>query len=151
MLPDAKVVTISQIVDTQVTVNRLMSRLSYAFFAILILIGAASVASVMYFDVTQRRRELGTLMALGATPGFVKRMMMLKAAVLGLVGGVVGIVAGTVSTWCLGPWLLELNVTLFAGPAWTGLVTALSIAMAASYLPARRAANLDPCVCFQEV
>ena len=47
LLPDARAVTISQIVQTQVTVNRLMNRLSYVIFAILMMIGGASIASVM--------------------------------------------------------------------------------------------------------
>ena len=72
MLPDARVVTISQIVQAQVTVNRTMDRLSYVIFGILMLIGGASIASVMFANVAERQRELGTLMALGATPTMVR-------------------------------------------------------------------------------
>ena len=71
-----------------------MNRLSYVIFGILMLIGGASIASVMFANVAERRRELGTLMALGATPGMISRMILLKASTVGVVGG---------SLW-ISPW-----------------------------------------------
>ena len=92
LFPDAKVVTITQVVDTQVAVNRLMTRLSYLFFAILLVVGVASIAGTMFANVTERRREIGTLMALGATPSLVARLFLGKALLIGLAGGVLGYV-----------------------------------------------------------
>ena len=70
LLPDCKVVTISQVVQTQVGVNRLMARASLVVLVVLTLLGGASVLSTISSNVRERRREIGTLMALGATPGF---------------------------------------------------------------------------------
>ena len=150
-LPETKVVTISQIVQTQVTVNQLMGRMSYVFFGILILVGGAGIASVMYANVAERRRELGTLMALGAAPSWLIRMILLKALALGLAGGLGGMIVGTVSALLLGPGLLGIAVDPVLQPGLVGLATALIVAVTASCLPARKAAKLDPCVCFQEV
>ncbi|MEE2937641.1 MAG: FtsX-like permease family protein [Planctomycetota bacterium] len=150
LLPDARVVTISQIVQTQVTVNRLMNRLSYVIFGILMLIGGASIASVMFANVTERRRELGTLMALGATPGMISRMILLKASTVGVCGGVCGLGLGLVAAYVAGPQFLGVATNVSMQAVMIGLVVAVIVSLVASYPPARKAAHLDPCLCFQD-
>lgn len=151
LLPEAKVVTITQIVDTQIKTNQMMSRLSVLFLGIIILVGGASIANYMYANVFERRREIGTLMALGAGSSVVLRMFLLKALLLGLGGGIMGYVLGTVMAVVLGPRIAGVPVfpiTWLAPPA-IGIATA--IALIASYFPARRAAKLDPTLALQEV
>jgi putative ABC transport system permease protein len=150
LLPDARVVTISQIVQTQVTVNRLMNRLSYVIFGILMLIGGASIASVMFANVTERKRELGTLMALGATPGMVSGMILLKASTVGVVGGICGMGLGLVAAFVAGPQFLGVATSVSLNAVMIGMIAALMVALVASYPPARKAAHLDPCLCFQD-
>ena len=58
LFPEAKVVTITQVVDTQVAVNRLMTRLSYLFLAILLVVGVASIAGTMFANVTDAAAKL---------------------------------------------------------------------------------------------
>lgn len=149
LLPEARVVTISQIVQTQVTVNQLMNRLSYLIFGILMLIGGASVASVMYSNVAERKKELGTLMALGATPSMVSRMILLKAAMVGIVGGICGLGLGLIVSQIAGPQL-GVTTSISLKSVLIGQIVALIVALIASYPPARKAANLDPCLCFQD-
>ncbi len=151
MFTDAKVVTITQVVDTQVAVNRLMTRLSLLFFGILLAVGVASVAGTMFANVTERRREIGTLMALGATPGLVSRLFLGKALAVGLVGGVLGYLGGTLLAVILGPSWARISVRPLPWLAAVAVVLAGAVALAASYLPARRAALIDPCLCFREV
>ena len=150
LLPDARAVTISQIVQTQVTVNRLMNRLSYVIFGILMMIGGASIASVMFANVAERKRELGTLMALGATPGMVSRMILLKASAVGLFGGVCGLALGLIAAFLAGPQFLGVATSVSMNAVIIGMIVALIVALAASYPPARKAAHLDPCLCFQD-
>lgn len=151
LLPDVRVVTISQIVAAQVTVNNVMNRLSYVLFTLLMAIGGASVASVMFANVTERKRELGTLLALGATPGMVGRMIILKAATIGLTGGVSGIAVGTVMAFAIGWQYFGLLVGIQPQAALVGVAVATLVAAVASFLPARKAAQLDPCTCLQEL
>ena len=66
LLPDAKVVTITQIADAQIKMNHMMKRLSLIFLVIILFVGGAGIANYMYANVFERRREIGTLMALGA-------------------------------------------------------------------------------------
>lgn len=149
-LPDARVITIAQVVETQVAVNGLMSRLSWVFLSILLLVGGSSIASVMYANVTERRKEIGTLMALGASRRFVTKMILGKAMLLGLAGGVGGFVIGTIVAVILGPQLLGVYVQPMPQLMAIGMIAATVVAVAASFLPARRAAGLDPCLVFND-
>lgn len=148
LLPGTKVVTISQVVETQVGVNRLMTQMSLLVLGILTVVGGASVAGTISANVRERRREIGTLMALGASPGTVLRMFLLKALFLGTVGAIAGCVAGLIAATVLGAELVGVSVRpipgLIAGAA-------LLITVLAALWPARTAARLDPCYCFQEV
>ena len=151
LLPEAKVVTISQIVETQINTNRMMGRLSMIFLAIIVLVGGASIANYMYANVFERRREIGTLMALGAGSSLILRMFLLKALLLGLAGGISGYALGTVLAVVLGPRLAGIPVLPMPMLIVWAIGLSLVIALAASYFPARRAARLDPCTTLQEM
>ena len=151
LLPEAKVVTITQIVDTQIKTNRMMSQLSLLFLVIIVLVGGASIANYMYANVFERRREIGTLMALGAGTAVVLRIFLLKALLLGLAGGLAGYALGTVLAVLFGPRIAGVPVlpVLWLAPAAVGIAVGLSLV--ASYFPARRAARLDPTTALQEI
>ena len=151
LLPDAKVVTITQIADAQIKINRMMSNLSLMFLVIIIFVGGASIANYMYANVFERRREIGTLMALGADSGLVLRIFLLKALILGVAGGVGGYVLGTTLAVILGPKLAGVIVLPMPLLALTAVAISVALALVASFFPARRAARLDPCATFQEV
>ena len=104
----------------------------------------------MYANVTERRKEIGTLMALGASRSFVTRMFLGKATLLGLAGGLGGFVVGTIVAAVLGPQLLGISVQPMPHLLAVGMVAATVVAVAASFLPARRAAGLDPCLVFND-
>ena len=151
LLPDAKVVTIAQITTTQQNVNRMMSNLSLMFLVIIIFVGGASIANYMYANVFERRREIGTLMALGANSGLVLRIFLLKALILGVAGGIGGYVIGTILAVVLGPKLAGVIVLPMPLLGLAAIGISVAMALVASYFPARRAARLDPCATFQEV
>lgn len=151
VLPEARVTTIAQVVRTQQNVNRTMGKLSLAFLGLLLTIGGAATAGAMYGNVSERRREVGTLMALGATPGMVLRLFLGKALVLGLVGGLGGgLVGSAVAVW-QGPGLANVVVHPLPSLVASAVGVAVTLALLASLWPAWRAVRLDPCVCFQEV
>ncbi|MFN9291950.1 MAG: ABC transporter permease, partial [Planctomyces sp.] len=95
--------------------------------------------------------EIGTLMAIGATPGFVKRLFLAKALVLGLVAGTSGCGLGLVTAIIAGPQWAGVTVVPLPGVAVMSVGAATALAVLAAYWPARQAANLDPCLCFKEV
>lgn len=151
LLPEAKVVTITQIVDTQVKTNQMMSRLSLIFLAIIVLVGGVSIANYMYANVFERRREIGTLMAMGAGSSFILKMFLLKALLLGLAGGIGGYIIGTVLAVTLGPKLARIPVLPMPMLMVWAIAISTAIALVASYFPARRAAYLEPSSTIQEI
>jgi putative ABC transport system permease protein len=151
LLPDAKVVTITQIADAQIKINRMMSNLSLIFIVIIVFVGGASIANYMYANVFERRREIGTLMALGADSKLILKVFLLKALLLGAVGGVGGYVLGTILAVVLGPRLAGVPVLPMPLLALAAIGISVGLTLVASYFPARRAARLDPCSTFQEI
>ncbi len=151
LIPDAKVITISQIVDTQVRTNQLMKSLSTLFLVIIIGIGGASIANDMYNNVYERKREIGTLVALGASSSTVLKVFLLKALVLGIIGGIGGYLLGTILAIILGPLVAGVPVL----PLWhlfpLSLTLSIAMTLIASYFPARYATRLDPSIVLQEL
>jgi putative ABC transport system permease protein len=151
LLPDAKVVTIAQVVDTQIKTNKTMARLSTLFLVIIILVGGAGIANYMFANVYERRREIGTLMALGASSSTVLKIFIAKALILGLAAGVGGYILGSALAVVLGPRLAGVPVLPMLTLILLAICIAVPLAVIASLLPARRAARLDPCTTLQEV
>lgn len=151
VLPDTRVTGISQIVSTQVETHRLMDRLSWGILLIVLLVGGLSIGNYMWANVTQRRREIGVLRMLGARRGTVMGVLLLKAFVLGWVGGILGFLIGTLVVTIWGPDLLGHEVA--ALPKWLLLSVALAtlVALVGSFLPAWLAARFDPSANMQEV
>lgn len=151
ILPETKVVTISQIADAQVRVHDMMANLSLALVGILAVVGGAGIGNDLSANVRERRKEIGTLMALGATRFSVLRLVLAKGLVLGAAGGTLGYVVGCVAAAAAGPSLAGVQapplLTLFP---WM-LTLAVVVALVAGGLPAWRASRLDPCEAFKEV
>ena len=135
--------TLSSIAEESAAVTRLATRLLGGFAAIALLLAAVGVYGVMSYRVRHRTRELGTRLALGATPYGITRLVLRQA------GGIVaiGIAAGTLGALA---FARSLSSLLFGVTAWDPSVLASAAAMlatvgvAASYLPARRASRLNP-------
>lgn len=151
LLPDAKIVTISQVVDTQVRTNQLMRNLSTLFLCIIVAIGGAGIANDMYNNVYERRKEIGTLVALGATSNVVLRVFLMKALILGFIGGIGGYLLGTLLAVLLGPIIAGVPVLPMLHQLVLAIGLSVALALVASYFPARYATRLDPCTVLQEV
>ena len=99
--------------------------------------------NIMLVSVTERTREIGLRMAVGAGPGDVRRQFLAEAMLLSLGGGVLGIVIGVVGALLVGQFS-ELPVVLNGQVI--GLAAGFSIATGLffGYYPARKASQLDP-------
>ena len=135
--------TLSHIAEESAAVTRLATRLLAGFAAIALLLAAIGVYGVMSYRVRRRTRELGTRLALGASPRDITRLVLLQGAALASVGVVLG-TAGAVA------FARTLSALLFDVPPWDPVTLAAAAALlaaatlAASYLPARHAARVDP-------
>jgi putative ABC transport system permease protein len=115
-----------------------------ALAAVSLIIGGIGIANVMVISVTERTREIGTRLAIGARRRDVLTQFLIEAALLSGVGGVLGVAV----SWAIG-FLLSVAAPAFPSvpPMWAvfgGLASAISTGLVAGYLPARRAAGLDP-------
>lgn len=151
LLPDANVITISQIVDTQVKTNEMMRNFSLLFLVVIIIMGGASIANDMYNNVLERRREIGTLVALGASPRTILKIFLKKALILGILGGLGGYILGTVVALILGPFVAGISVFPILYLFFVALGISLFITLIASYFPARYATKLDPCTSLKDM
>lgn len=151
LLPDCRAVTISQVVETQVGVNRLLNNLCWFILGVLSVTSGATIAATTAANVRERRREIGTLMALGATPGFVARLFLLKALSLGSLGGLAGAGLGVVAAWFGGPIWAGIAIAPLPALLAVAVAVAAVVSLLAALPPAVAAARLDPCCAFREV
>ena len=128
----------------QLVLTSIFKSTSMLFLLIIVLVGGISIANYMYANVFERRKEIGTLMAMGAGSSFILRMFLLKALLLGISGGIGGYIAGTVLAVMLGPKLAQIPVLPMPLLMIWAIAISTAIALAASYFPARHAAYLDP-------
>jgi len=151
ILPDTRITTINQIVTTQIETNNLMKKISMIFLVIIILVGAITIGNYMWANVEERRREIGILITVGAKKTSIYRLFLVKAVVLGFVGGITGYILGTLSAMVLGPQLAGLTIAPVPFYLLFSIIVAVVIALLGSVLPVYRAARLDPAMIMQEI
>ncbi|MBC8121507.1 MAG: ABC transporter permease [Gemmatimonadaceae bacterium] len=144
-LPISRVLSMEQVVAGSMAQPRLTWLLLALFAGLATLLSAIGVYGVMSYSVTLRTREIGIRMALGATPGHILKLIVGQGMVLVLIGLVLG-VAGTIA---LGRILASLLYGVGAGdPRAIGAVSLglALVTLVACWLPARRAARVNPMV-----
>ncbi|MFD9408111.1 FtsX-like permease family protein [Streptomyces sp. NPDC059989] len=119
----------------------------YALLSMALAIAALGIANTLAMSVLERRKEIGTLRALGLDRAGVTRMIRLEALLLGGLGATLGTVMGVFLGWALGRTLQEhvvgYTLVLPWGRLALGVLIALAGALVASLWPARRAARVD--------
>ena len=134
---------LTEILQAQEASSRVMTLLLAAVAGISLVIGGIGIMNIMLVSVTERTREIGLRMAVGARGRDILAQFLIEAVTLSLVGGAIGVVLGAAATWA---------VAAFAG--WQVSMTPASIALAAGFsafvgiffgwYPARRASRLLP-------
>jgi predicted permease len=142
-LPVARLETLAQIVAASIAQPRFYTTLLTAFAGTALVLAALGLFGVISVGVSQRTREIGVRMALGARAEDVLRLVLREAAALALVGIAVGLAAAFALSRTLSTLLFNLSPT---DPVAFGVapVVLLLTALVASLLPARRASNVDP-------
>jgi putative ABC transport system permease protein len=142
-LPVLKAIPMDLLASQTLAVRRASSALISAFALLALVLACIGIYGVMAYAVAQRRQEIGVRMALGARRGDVLRMMMGLGVRLTLLGLFIGLVGAFALTRLMASLLFEVNAMnpLIFSIAAMALV---AVAMAASYLPSRRAASIDP-------
>jgi putative ABC transport system permease protein len=134
---------LTQTVSRSVSERRFAMVLLSLFAGLALTLAAVGIHGVLSYRVSQRTREIGIRMALGAQPSGVRRLVVGEGIVLTLVGLAIGLAGALAVTRVMGALLYDVSAadlpTFSAAAVFLGLVAAV-----ASYLPARRATNVDP-------
>jgi ABC-type antimicrobial peptide transport system permease subunit len=147
--PVAKIATLDAIVDGELADRSQVLELLGTFAGLALALAALGIYGVLFYVVSQRTREIGLRMAIGATPWDVVRDILGYSVRLTGLGLATGIAVATVSTRLLSRLLYEVSpVDAKATIAVSALL--MLVAMLASYLPTRRAASVDPATALRE-
>jgi len=144
-LPLFSMKTESEQIERSLFQERLIARLSSFFGALSLLLACVGLYGLLSYEVTQRTREIGIRMALGARPPDVLRIVVRQGVGLSAVGAIIGILVALGATRYLASLLY--GVRPFDPPTFLAVALLLSlVALAACYIPARRASRVDPLV-----
>jgi putative ABC transport system permease protein len=147
--PVAAVATMDEIVALDVADRRQQMTLLTAFAALALLLASLGLYGLLAYTVTQRSREIGLRMALGASASRVVSMVVLRGVALSAAGLVLGLSAA----WLLAGAMSKILYGVAPTDPGTYVAVALllcAIAAAASWIPARRAVRIDPIVVLRE-
>jgi putative ABC transport system permease protein len=135
--------TQSEVADLMNQTQSVMTMLLGGIASVSLLVGGIGIMNIMLVSVTERTREIGVRMAVGATESDVQRQFLVEAVTLSMMGGVIGILFGLIGSALISNFL-----------SWPTLVSVKAIVTAAifsaavgiffGYYPARKAAQLDP-------
>jgi putative ABC transport system permease protein len=142
-VPIGRVRTMDEVLASSLALQRFIMLLLSVFAALAIMLAAVGIYGVMAYFAAQRMHEIGVRMALGALPRDVLGLVLRRGMGLVLLGGGIGLSASVTLTRLLAGTLYGVSAT---DPLTFAAVTALlaGVALAACYVPARRAARGDP-------
>jgi macrolide transport system ATP-binding/permease protein len=140
---DFSVHNLSQIAETAESSSRIMALLLAAVASISLVVGGIGIMNILLVSVTERTREIGLRMAIGARRTHVLLQFLAEAVFLSVTGGVAGIITGaafSVAVSFFSGWSAPISATAIAG----GFLFSAAVGIFFGYYPARKAARLDP-------
>ncbi|MGH9858647.1 MAG: ABC transporter permease [Candidatus Acidiferrales bacterium] len=140
---DFFVSTQSEVADIASQTQRVMTLLLGSVASVSLLVGGIGIMNIMLVSVTERTREIGVRMAVGATEDNVQQQFLVEAVTLSMMGGVVGIVAGIAGSAVIAnvfQWPTLVSATAIV----TAALFSAAVGVFFGYYPARKAAQLDP-------
>ncbi|MBS1150982.1 MAG: hypothetical protein H6Q89_2680, partial [Myxococcaceae bacterium] len=140
---DFSVRNLSEIANAQQEGTRVLTTLLASIAAVSLLVGGIGIMNIMLVSVTERTREIGVRMAVGARPRDILAQFLSEALALSLAGGLLGIALGVAVAWQLAaafhwPMILRPGIALLA----VGFSAAVGVGF--GLYPARKASRLDP-------
>jgi len=140
---DFTVRDLGEIAEASRSASQVMANLLLSIASVSLLVGGIGIMNIMLVSVTERTREIGVRLAVGARARHILLQFLVEATALSLVGGAAGVVLGIVVTRLIAS--LAAWPTLLSAPAAAGaFLVAGAIGIFFGFYPARRAARLDP-------
>ena len=141
--PDFNVRNMTEIANAMASTTRVMSLLLGAIASISLVVGGIGIMNIMLVSVSERTREIGLRMALGARPADVLQQFLAEALLVSLGGCFIGLVAG-IGTIEIVKRLFQLNSEVTAGSILISFAVSLAVGVFFGFYPARKAARLEP-------
>ena len=142
-MPKLDEVTMQEMSSTMSRAGGTMTALLGSIAGIALIVGGIGIMNIMLVSVTERTREIGLRLAVGARPRDVMWQFLVEAIVLSLMGGLLGVVAGLGAARLL-TLLLEWPTEVTPGTVLMAFGIAALVGVGFGYYPARRASQLDP-------
>ncbi len=133
----------ADIAATADATNSIMTLLLGSIAGVSLLVGGIGIMNIMLVSVTERTREIGIRMAIGARPSAIRTQFLIEAVVLSLSGGVIGILLGITISFAI-PMILGWSTLISSTAIFGSLVFSVAVGVFFGYYPARKAAGLDP-------
>jgi macrolide transport system ATP-binding/permease protein len=124
--------------------TRTMTLLISAIAAIALLVGGIGVMNIMLVSVTERTREIGVRMAVGARQSDIRQQFLIEAVLVCLLGGLLGVGLSLVVGWLFGKFAPDFQMLFSTASIVAAFACSSLIGVAFGFLPARNAAQLDP-------
>lgn len=140
---DFNVMDMKQIASMLTGITSVLTGLLSAVAAVSLLVGGIGIMNIMLVSVTERTREIGIRLAVGATEAQVLMQFLVEAIVLSLIGGFIGIVFG-LALALVGSNFLQIPFTPDPEIVLISFVFSAFVGIVFGYFPARRAARLNP-------
>ena len=140
---DFTVRNLADIADLADQAGSIMTLLLASIASVSLMVGGIGIMNIMLVSVTERTREIGIRMAIGATEDDVQRQFLIEAVTLSLIGGAVGIVSGLVVSFLI-PHVLGWAVSVSMLALAIAVFFSIAVGVFFGYYPARKAAKLDP-------
>ncbi len=134
----------AEIRETIASTTKTMTLLIGAIAAIALVVGGIGVMNIMLVSVTERTREIGVRMAVGARQSDIRQQFLIEAVLVCLLGGVLGIVMALSIGWAFKTFGASFTLLFSTGSIIAAFACSTLIGVAFGFLPARNAAQLDP-------
>ena len=131
------------VIKAQIEASHTMTMLLVAIASISLLVGGIGIMNVMLVSVTERTREIGVRVAVGATEEAIQFQFLGESVMLSLVGGAAGVLVGIVGSYFVGR-ALHWPMQMSPGAVLLAVVFSLAVGVFFGYYPARKASRLDP-------
>ncbi len=140
---DFSVADMKQIVQATAGTASILTGLLGAVAGVSLIVGGIGIMNIMLVSVTERTREIGIRLAIGALEGQVLAQFLAEAIVLSLFGGLIGVIMGLSLAW-LGTAVLKVPFTIDPSIILLAFAFSALVGIVFGYFPARRAAQLNP-------
>ncbi len=141
---DFSIFTQEQIKAELGNITKIVTLVLISIAGISLVVGGIGIMNIMLVSVTERTREIGVRMAVGARRWDILKQFLIEASIISVMGGVLGVLLGLVFTDLLEQWTRVLKTHTAPAVIWYALIMATSVGVVSGIYPALRASRLDP-------